>query len=54
MQLPNIFLLKKYFFKHAFLMYSYFLNISFFLMDLMPLFLSYIFLNYFLNIMVEM
>lgn len=36
-------LIKKYFFKHAFLIYSYILNLFFLTLDLMPHFIRYIF-----------
>lgn len=38
---------KKYFFKQAFLIYSYVLNLLFFMMDLMPHFIRYIFFKIF-------
>mgnify|MGYP005986184431 CR=1 FL=1 len=41
--------IKKYFFKHAFLLYSYYLNILFFVLDLLPHFVRYIFFKILFN-----
>lgn len=38
-----ILFIKKYFFKQAFLIYSYLLNLLFFILDLMPHFIRYVF-----------
>jgi maltose O-acetyltransferase len=50
--------IKRHFFKQAFLIYSYFLNIFFFLMDLMPHFIRYVFFKLFFksygkNVMID-
>ncbi len=50
--------IKKYFFKQAFLLYSYLLNLFFFVMDLMPHFIRYIFFkllfkSYGKNVMID-
>ena len=51
-------LIKKYFFKHAFLLYSYILNLLFLVLDLMPHFIRYIFFKIFFrsygkNVMID-
>lgn len=51
-------LLKKYFFKQAFLLYSYVLNLFFFILDLMPYFIRYVFFKIFFksygkNVMID-
>ncbi|MFW2352994.1 acyltransferase [Aliarcobacter butzleri] len=51
-------LIKKYFFKQAFLIYSYTLNLLFFVLDLMPHFIRYIFFKLFFkklgkNVMID-
>jgi len=50
--------MKKYFFKQSFLLYSYFLNIFFFIMDLMPhiiryVFFKFLFKSYGKNVMID-
>lgn len=50
--------IKKYFFKHAFLIYSYMLNLIFVIIDLMPHFVRYIFFKVFFkkygkNVMID-
>lgn len=50
--------IKKYFFKQAFLIYSYALNLLFFMLDLMPHFIRYIFFKIFFkkygkNVMID-
>ncbi|MFY9074604.1 acyltransferase [Malaciobacter mytili] len=51
-------IIKKYFFKQAFLIYSYFLNLFFFIIDSMPHFIRYIFFKLFFkkigkNVMID-
>ncbi|WP_323587699.1 acyltransferase [Aliarcobacter butzleri] len=50
--------IKKYFFKQAFLVYSYIINLFFFVMDLMPHFIRYLFFKLFFksygkNVMID-